>query len=325
MNDLINIAIFGSTSHIAKGLIYNFLKNNKFNLDLYTRSPEKLNEFLTSINIKTGTKSSINNISNYDHLFKYSYNVIINCVGTGTLNKPNSNYSDYFTVLEKFDNLALSYLFNKRPETLYISFSSGAIYGRQWSVPAQNNSKNNISVNYITREDYYAIARLYAETKHRSFPNFNIVDLRLFSYFSRFIDLTDGYFITEVIDSIINDNILVTDNVNIVRDYVHPKDLFSIIKKCIYAVKINKSFDVISAKPVEKIEILDYFALEYGLKNKKDNSFNHSSSTGSKKIYYSTFNDATNIGYKPAFSSMDTIKQESEYIIKEKLVKHSVK
>lgn len=307
------IAITGSTSHIAKGLINNFLKDNEFSLHLYTRSLEKLRNFLDSIGKSSNNDYVIH--EGYSDFLKSSYDVVINCVGVGTLNKLRGNYFQYFTVTEEYDNLVIEYLRSCCPNALYISFSSGAVYGRECSAPVEENTINSIHVNHVTTEDYYTIARLNAEAKHRAFNDLRIVDLRLFSYFSRFIDLTDGYFITEVLDCILNKKVLATDDVNIVRDYVHPEDLFSIIRKCMDAGKLNEAFDVTSSKPVKKREILDYFSSEYGLKYEMNQSLSHVSATGSKNIYYSNYNNAACIGYKPKFSSMDAIKQESKYIL----------
>lgn len=307
------IAILGSTSHIAKGLINNFLQSGEFSLHLYTRSPDKFHSFLGAIG-KSPEKGCVIH-EGYSDFMKCSYDVVINCVGVGTLNKLRGNYTVYFTVTEEYDNLAIGYLCNSCPGALYISFSSGAVYGREFLAPVEENTMNSIRVNHIAKEDYYGIVRLNAEAKHRAFIGLRIVDLRIFSYFSRFIDLTDGYFITEVMDCILNKKVLVTNNVNIVRDYVHPEDLFSIIRKCMDAGKINVAFDVTSAKPVEKREILDYFSSEYGLKYEISRSLSYVSATGSKNIYCSKYNNATSIGYKPSFGSMDTIKQESKYIL----------
>ena len=79
--------------------------------------------------------------------------------------------------------------------------------------------------------------------------------------------------------------------------------------------KNNEAFDVISAKPVEKQEILDYFSVEYGLKYEMNRNLSHVSGTGSKNIYCSNYNKAWGIGYKPEFSSMDAIEQESKHIL----------
>ncbi len=48
------IAIFGGTSHIAKGLIYKFCEQPQdYSIDLFVRSFEKMNTFLNSCNLQT--------------------------------------------------------------------------------------------------------------------------------------------------------------------------------------------------------------------------------------------------------------------------------
>lgn len=307
------VAILGSTSHIAKGLINNFLQREDVCLHLYTRSPENFLSFLDSIG-KSPNKCCVIH-DNYEDFTKCFYDVIINCVGVGTASKLSGNYSRYFTVTEEYDNLAIGYVRDMCPDALYISFSSGAVYGRELAAAAEENTAHCIRVNHIATHDYYAIARLNAEAKHRAFTHLNIVDLRIFSYFSRFIDLTDGYFITDAMNSILNKKTLVTDAVNIIRDYVHPADLFSIIKKCMDTGKINAALDVISAKPASKKEILDYLSQEYGLQYEIGQSVSNTSATGAKNIYCSNYNNASCLDYQPAFSSMDAIKGESKHII----------
>lgn len=308
------IAFLGSSSHIAKGLIDNFLHSENFSLHLFTKSPGKTISFLSAIGKSPDDNCIIH--EGYGDFNKFSYDTVINCVGVGTMNKLKGNYSNYFTVTEEYDNLVIGYLCNICPDTLYISFSSGVVYGREHSAPVEEDTANIIRVNHVAAEDYYAIVRLNSEAKHRSFKNLKIADLRLFSYFSRFIDLTDGYFITEIMDCILNRKVFMTNDVNIVRDYVHPEDLFSAVGKCMDLGNINTAFDITSAKPAGKTEILDYFSSEYGLKYEINRSLNHVSATGSKNIYCSNYNNAACIGYKPVFSSMDVIKQEAKYILK---------
>lgn len=308
-----NIAIFGATSHIAKGLINNFFQNNDFSLSLFTRSPEKVRAFLKKINHSSNKNYSI--LKNYQDLKKHSYQAIINCVGVGTAKKIKGDYTLYFSVTEKFDNPCLDYLQKISPQTLYFSFSSGAVYGSDYSAPMQAKTSNQIRVNQLKKEDYYGLVRLYTEAKHRAFKSLNIVDLRLFSYFSRFIDLKDGYFITELLKAILNKKVFLTTKENIIRDYLHPQDLFSFIQICLQKNKINDAFDLSSLKPVNKQEILDYFSKAYGLKYKFSQSIKQRSATGSKNIYYSKYNKASHLGYKPASSSLKTIEEESRYIL----------
>ncbi|HUW22027.1 MAG TPA: NAD(P)-dependent oxidoreductase [Candidatus Bathyarchaeia archaeon] len=307
------IAVFGATSHIAKGLINNFLEREEFSLHLYTRSPDKACRFLGTIK-KSPDKNCVIH-EGYENFIKSSYDIIINCVGVGPIDKLQGNYTNYFMVTEKYDNLVIECLRSSCPEALYISFSSGAIYGSGFTMPAEENTMSSIRVNHVAKEDYYSISRLNSEVKHRAFDYLRIVDLRVFSYFSRFIDLTDSYFITELLDCVLKKKVFVTTDKDFVRDYLHPKDMYSAIKGCMKFKKINAAFDINSARPVEKKEILDYFSSEYGLKYQVSRALKHVSATGSKDIYYSKYNKAREIGYKPVFTSMETIKEESKYIL----------
>ena len=308
-----NIVIMGATSHIAKGLIDRFLRRGDNHLVLFSRSGDKVEHFLDAIG-RPG-KGNYTVCTDYQAFSSYSYDVIINCVGVETRNKHNCDFTRYFTVTEEFDGLALRYLQNTNPDALYVSFSSGAVYGKGFSTPADQCSANSIQVNRVVPEDYYGIVRINAEAKHRAHPGLRIVDLRIFSYFSRYINLADGYFITDVMEAVLDNKVLVTDSTDIVRDYLHPEDLFSMIVKCVHAGKINQAIDVNSSRPVAKQEILDYFTSEYGLKYQKRDFSENASATGAKSNYYSTCNRASQIGYVPQFSSMDTIKQEARFIL----------
>lgn len=307
------VAILGATGHIAKGLIVNFLRDNHYQLHLFSRSPEKIAAFLKSIG-QPKTRGVV--IHQYGDFAKHLYDVVVNAVGVGTIDKLKGDYSQYFTVTEAYDNLVIDYLRQKRSGALYLSFSSGAIYGRNFDQPAGKKTINKLPVNQITFQDYYAIARLNAEAKHRAFKSLRIIDLRLFAYFSRFIDLTDHYFITEILNSVLQKKVFITNKSDMIRDYLGPDDLFAMVKKCLVAGKINDAFDVRTAKPVSKMEIINYFASKYGLKYQFDSSWQPASGTGLKNVYYSRYNKAASLGYCPRFTSLQNIKREAKYILK---------
>lgn len=308
------VAILGATSHIAKGLIFIFLRNGNFALHLHARSSEKLRTFIGSIG-RTDDANCIVHERRHD-LLSGTYDVIINCVGVGTAKTLQGEYSKYFTVTEEYDNLVLDHLRNGHADTLYISLSSGAVYG-DFSEPANEYTTNCIKVNHPEPKDYYGIARLNAEAKHRSLVDLHIVDLRLFAYFSRFIDLSDGYFIIDVINSMLHETPLVTTDADFVRDFVHPMDLFSLVVKCIDKRTINTAFDVVSAGPVKKSELLEYFSKEYGLRYSVEKDAGIVSATGSKNMYYSTFHIAAQVGYKPAYTSLQAIADEAVHLLKD--------
>ena len=307
------IAILGATSHIAKGLIYHFLQEGGWRLDLFARSGRKVRDFLAFIDADANGDWEIK--EGFADFMGGSHDVIINCIGVGTRRKLQGNYVKYFTTTERFDNLSIEYLREKNPEAFYISLSSGLVYGRSHSSPVVKDTATCLQINHMTPEDYYMVARINAETKHRALNGLNIVDLRLFSYFSRFIDLSDGYFISDVINSVLNGKELKTSNANIVRDFVHPEDLFALIRSVVEVRSINDAFDAYSAGSVSKDEILSYFADHYGMKYAFSDSLPDNSPTGFKHTYASSFRKAIAVGYRPKYTSMEAIKEESRYFL----------
>lgn len=307
-----DVAIMGATSHIAKTLIERFLRHGGFRLHLYTRSPRRLGAFLAA-----GLAAEGNCVvhKGYSRLLAGRHDVLINCVGVGTGAKLRGDYTKWFTVSEEYDNLALSCLKSRPAGTLYISFSSGAVYGSCLSAPAGKDTANILKVNNISSADYYGIARLNSEAKHRSFSGLNIVDLRVFSYFSRHIDLSDGYFMSELVNAALRGKEFRTTAGNIRRDYVHPDDLFRLVCKCMAAGRLNAAFDVYSARPVSKSGILAFFKRRYGVVPVKSRAPGKGSATGAKNLYYSSFHSAGRLGYAPRFTSLRTIMAESEAII----------
>lgn len=312
-----NIAILGASSHIAKGLIYNFLKQGENRLFLFSRGMLRCTEFLNYISNKYYTDIFLNNYrlqGTYEEFNVYEYDVIINCIGTGTFNKMNGDFTSFFTFPNEFDNLCIDYL-KKNRNTLYIAFSSGAIYGKM-KAPAELFTENKIRPNKVTDQNYYMISKLYSEAKHRSYSDLNIVDLRIFSYFSRFMDSNDKYFITEIIDSIREDKEMSVVNDSFIKDYLHPDDLFQAINNCIInRTKINDVIDINSKEPISKINILKLFKKNYGLRYKIDDNFIYKSASGDKGIYYSNYERCNLINYQPSYTSEDTLMNETKYIL----------
>jgi nucleoside-diphosphate-sugar epimerase len=291
-------------------LIDNFLKKGIRELLLFSRSIDRTGDFLNSLK---EDKSGVILKSGYQDFLDQSYDVVINCVGVGTPDKLAGQYWKWFTVIEKYDNLVLAYL-QKSPKTLYISLSSGVVYG-DFSRPSAKDGVNLLHVNHIQEKDYYSIVRLNAETKHRSFSDLNIVDLRLFSYFSRYIDVTDKYFLNDIIKAINTKSKFMTDSLNVVRDFIHPDDLLSLVRIFINIRSVNGAFDVYSANPVSKWEILDYFKTEYDLEYKITGQDEFRSGTGHKELYYSEYHKAEDLGFCPKYDSLSVIKNESGYLV----------
>lgn len=307
-----NIAILGATSHIAKGLIFEFSKQKEeYKLILFVRNKEKLFKFLLEYNINVNL-----DILGFDDFNNHNYDVIINCVGVGTPTGYNSLEENILSLNEKYDNMVLNYLTLKK-NTLYIYMSSGAVYGTEYEKPIDEDTVFPICVSKIGEKEYYAISKIYTETKHRALNYLNIVDLRIFSYFSRFVDLNANYLITEMVKAVKEKRIFKTNSVNITRDFITSEDLFNIIEKCMLKDKINCFFDVYSKSPVTKIELIDFFKKNFNMKVEYTDGKNILNVTGTKSLYYSTNRKASKIvDYTPIGTSIENIRKELIFLLK---------
>ncbi len=303
------VIILGATSHIAKNLILHFFRD--YELLLFARNTESVKEFLIE-NVNTDNRITILDI-NYFETFKGKSDVIINCIGFGTPDKVIAAGYDIYRITEMFDNLIIGYIYNNQ-ETLYINFSSGAVYGTEFSAPVTEKSTTEIPVNNIRSSDHYRLSKIYSESKHRSLQELKIVDLRVFSFFSRFIDLGSSYLMTDIVRSIINKTELLTNDSDIVRDYIDPRDLFKLVL-LVTENPFNGVLDCYSSLPVRKFEILEAFSKEFGLCYHINQSVGIIQATGIKNIYYSKNKTAEKFGYLPQFNSMDAITQEVRMLL----------
>lgn len=303
-------AILGATSHIAKGLILGLQGSVSNELFLFARSPERVQLFLVSIE---AANSQFIKVKPFSEFSDNDYDVVINCVGIGNPAKLANELPSIFNITEVFDNLVLEYLKDHR-KTLYINFSSGAAYGTDFSAPVTETSQAKFNINAIAVNEYYGIAKVNSEAKHRAMNDYNIVDLRVFGYFSRFIDLEEKFLLSEIVRCIKNGQEFVTGTGNIIRDFVNYNDILNIINACINKNGVNDVFDVYSAKAATKFEIIEHFVVNHGLKYSINDAYTDFSATGYKDNYYSKNYKAYSIGYTPNFSSIDCIESEIKYL-----------
>jgi nucleoside-diphosphate-sugar epimerase len=302
------IAILGATGFIGKSLTYEFSQRNKFEVSLFSRSKDKASDFLKTIEARV--KFSVHDYSEFK---SHDHNVIINCSGIGNPTALKRNPSEIFKVTEYFDGLCIDYL-EKNPDTLYINLSTGAVYGGETVDGITSTTKSVINMNNLSTGEYYVIAKMNSEAKHRSRSDLNIIDLRLFSFFSRFIDLDSKLLMGDIVDCLKNKKVLETSVDDIMRDYISQEDLADLIELLIQKEKMNDFFDVYTKGPISKFELLDALNAEYGLKYKINNQNSHTTPTGIKKGYYSKNYKAEALGYSPKYDSLAVIKKEIKSI-----------
>ncbi len=303
------VAIMGATSHIAKGLISRFLTADDTSLVLFSRSATRIREFLS------GSSAEIH--EGYGDFNAGRYDVVINCVGTGAPNVLKGNSRKWFTLTEEFDNLALNYLNTVNGDALYVNFSSGAIYGINGSEFCGESTPAVLHPNHLIPADFYTVARLNSEAKHRSMKELRIADLRIFSYFSRYADPSLGYFMTDVLKALLSRTPLVTRANDMIRDYVDPDDLYALVRICMAQEAINTALDAYSAAPAGKFEILERFRREFGLEYITEQAPDRFvSPNGEKNIYCSKYHLAGTYGYSPRYTSLEGLVKETRECLK---------
>jgi len=294
--------IIGGTSHIARALTP-FFREKGDELCLFARRPEALKGLDVRVE------------SDFSLLPETDYDLLINCIGAGTPNLIRKDPHLWFSVLERFDNLALESLARKNPEALYVHFSSGAVYDRDAGAPVGEESFKTVFPNRLTMEQWYPVVQLYAEAKHRSLPALRILDLRIFSFFSRFIDPDSGYFMTELIKALVEKRPFATTRQEIVRDFPAPADLAALIRRAAGLPGLNTAVDIRSAKSVSKSEILRCFAEKFSLRCEYTD-LRESSPNGDSEIYFSDSRRAEEItGAVPRFTSLETLVTETEALL----------
>ncbi len=301
------IAILGATSHIAKNLIYYFYKKFGYSLYLFGRNINKISEFIIEYDIKTEI------INTFEDFKNFKYDVVINCVGFGDPSKLKNAGYELFEITEYYDNLIINYLKQKK-ETIYINFSSGAVYGNDFIEPANEHTEITIQANNIPESMRYPFVKLYLETKHKSYNNLRIFDLRIFNFFSRFIDLNSSFLICDIIKSIKNKTVFKTDSIDIIRDFAAPEEMVDLTHKIIEEKDKFKNgiIDIRSAAPISKFELLTFLKKKYNLKYSKESNNANVSPTGIKLNYYS---ERSNDYYFPKKKSLTVIDEETKFFL----------
>ena len=301
------IAIFGATSEIAKDLILSFASNDSNDLTLFARRPDIVEQWLGFVGLEERFRTL--DFDAFDSSMKFD--AILNFVGVGDLAKAQEMGAAIVEVTERYDNLALNYL-TLHPECKYIFMSSGAAYGTNFSEPATEDTQALIPINHIKADNFYAIAKILAELRHRSLFGLNIVDVRIFNYIGRTQNLNSGYLIADVINAIKNKALLLTSSENIVRDYLSPADFHQIIQKTLLAPSINTAIDCYSKSPISKFQMLSVLQDRFDLRYELSPVNVGINATGAKFNYYSLNHLAEQFGYIPSLDSITSILMAAE-------------
>ena len=294
-----NIAFFGASSQIAKGLIKNFIRVETNKLYFFVRDKESFTDWL--IDKKLNFDNS--QIKSYDEFSKELYfDLLINCIGAGDPQKTEDLSSSIISITEKYDLQVLRYL-ESHSNTKYIFLSSGAAYGNIFSIPPETYDQQNLDINSNRSEDMYAISKMMAERRHRDNPQYSIIDIRIFSYFDSEVNINNRFFLTDALRSVYENKIFITNRKNIIRDYIGANDLYQLILQMTARSHLNTVVDTYSRAPIDKFSILEVLTKNFEFKYKFEDTDVGLNATGNKEKYYSRNFCARKYGYTPTLSS----------------------
>ena len=294
------IAIFGATSQIAKDLIIFFSKQDNYSLTLFARRPEVVSSWLENINLADRYV-----VADFAAFTTETYfDAIINFVGVGDPAQAVAMGASIFDVTLKYDEMALAYI-QQHPQCRYLFLSSGATYGSNFEAPVDENTKVVIAINNLQPQDWYGVAKLHAECRHRSLAHLSIIDIRVFNYFSRGQDIAARFLITDILRAIRDKTVLKISSDYIVRDFIHPSDFYNLVIALLTSPATNAVVDCYSKAPIDKPTLLSAMQEKYGLQYEVISTPNAINATGNKPYYYTKNTRAADYGYHPTMTSLE--------------------
>lgn len=298
------IAILGATSQIARDLIVLFsTKENKY-LHLFARRPEEVMKWMGSAGL-----SGRYLVDEFSGFGGQEFDAVINFVGVGNPAQALAMGNSFFDITLHFDELVLNYL-QAHPACRYLFLSSGAAYGSSFNEPVTRDTTAVIAINNLAPHEWYGVAKLHAECRHRAHPELSIIDIRMFNYFSRTQDISSRFLITDILRAIRDKTVLKTSPDYIVRDFLHPSDFYQLVSVLLSASAENAAIDCYSRASIDKPMLLAALQEKFGLRYEITEASAGVNATGSKPHYYSLNTRAADFGYHPSLTSLEGVIQE---------------
>ena len=301
------VAILGASGQIGKGLTLELMREHE--LLLFARDTNRAKTFLST---HQAADSSIE-VLPLQEFGKARFDAVVNAIGPGDPRLIRAMGAEIFRVTERFDNLVLDHL-ERYPDTIYVNLSTGAVYGKTYTEAATERSRFTMAVNRMGATDFYPLAKLAAEAKHRGLAELSIADVRIFGYFSRHIDVDGGFFLSQLSNCVIEAKTFRTNSTDFVRDYISSDDLSSFVSALLKGRGGNGAYDIYSASPVTKFELLEELGRAFGLCYEIDERKAESIARVEKPRRISEHDAAETIGYVPRRTSLEVVLRELKAI-----------
>ena len=234
--------------------------------------------------------------------------VIMNFVGLGAPARI-ANESNGLLALDQSVDEACMALVRLNPKATYLYLSSGASYGSDFSKPATDHSELPDDSKFELPRDMYGWVKRSTELRHRQAKHHKIINLRIFGYASRNMDVDAGFLLSDLAKSLLTQAPVQITSDKTIRDFINPEYFFKIVEFCISNELPNTSIDLVSSKPVDKTEIVDALVAEYKL-NVEWVKPSSSSNSRLKENYYSLSNRLTEFGFSYPASALEMVLEE---------------
>jgi nucleoside-diphosphate-sugar epimerase len=306
---MMRIAIIGATSQIAKDLIISFSAEADKHLHLFARRQDVVTQWMESIGL-----SGRYSVDEFSEFGKQEFDAVINFVGVGNSAQAVAMGNTIFDVTLRYDEMVLEYL-QAHLACRYLFLSSGAAYGSNFNEPVTRDTPAIVAINNLAPHEWYGVAKLHAECRHRAHPELSIIDIRVFNYFSRTQDMAARFLITDMLRAIRDKTVLKTSPDYIVRDFLHPSDFHNLVCAMLATPATNAVVDCYSRAPIDKPNLLAAMQKEFGLRYEVSETNASVNATGGKPHYYSLNTRAADFGYQPGMTSLEGILLETGVVL----------
>ena len=260
----------------------------------------------------------INNLTIFTHSFSdfeiaEGCDAVLNFVGLGSPSRVALESSGLGPLDLKVD-LACMRLLELNPEATYLYMSSGASYGSDFSIPAVDaNELPEMSKFDLPREVYGWIKRS-TEVRHRSLPQYKIINLRIFGYASRNMDLNAGFLLSDLAKSLLTGEPAQISTEITHRDFINPEFFHELVDYCLENNLPNTSLDLVSTSSLAKDELVAALEGIFGLKVKWEETPPKSNSI-SKCNYFSQSTRLGDYGFVNNKSALEMVIDELQAIV----------
>lgn len=306
------MALLGASGYIGRSLLHECTSRGFMDVVPFTRDAQKT----TSVWERYGVAVTFPP-REYKRFHEETFDIVVNATGVGSQRALRHDPTGVVRTTMEMDERLYRYM-DEYPHTRVFNLGSGAVYGANAGSAIVNETSATFFPNRLSARDCYALAKLLSEAHHRALSSRAIVDLRVFSFFSRFVDIEDTFFLSEVAACLRQRRVLKTSAEDMMRDFTTAREILDVILFLCTRDPVNAAFNLESKAPASKFEILSHLSKTFGLRYEVEKGIGQGSPTGTKHAYYSMTGTLSALGFPSRESSLEAIDREMRMFLNSK-------